>query len=320
MDTLPPQMLRRWLIHLLAWIAGITLLLSPLAPQAGEKWPAKEIHLVVPWPAGGPSDVMARILAKELSAGMGQPVVVENRAGATGTIGARHVARSKADGYTLLFGNTVALVGAVVSSPEPVQFDPVRDFAPIALLAETVYILTAHPSAGVRNYPEFIARARDPAKPPVAVGSTGNGATSDILYDWLTHHQQANLTKIAFKGTAPLVADLIAGHLPVGSAGLSLAQPYYKEGKLHPLVIGEAQAVALANGLPPGPTPEERLARTAQVAASGHFRTSMLQDRAAGKSLELEPIIGAVLELARRRALSTPTLKRLYAEARQLTT
>lgn len=82
----------------------------------------------------------------------------------------------------------------------------------------------------------------------------------------------------------------------------------------------EAQAVALANGLPPSPTPEERLARTAQVAASGHFRTSMLQDRAAGKSLELEPIVGAVLELARRRALSTPTLERLYAEARQLTT
>lgn len=237
MDTLPPQTLRRWLIHLLAWIAGITLLLSPLAPQAGEKWPEKEIHLVVPWPAGGPSDVMARILAKELSASLGQPVIVENRAGATGTIGARHVARSKADGYTLLFGNTVALVGAVVSSPEPVQFDPVKDFTPIALIAETAYILSAHPSAGIRNYPEFIARARDPAKPPVAVGSTGNGATSDILYDWLIHHQQANLTKIAFKGTAPLVADLIAGHLPVGSAGLSLAQPYYKEGKLHPLVI-----------------------------------------------------------------------------------
>ena len=108
---------------------------------------------------------------------------------------------------------------------------------------------------------------------------------------------------------------------PAGRFGRPIAGPTLLQGR-QAASAGhrEAQAVALANGLPPGPTPEERLARTAQVAASGRFRTSMLQDRAAGKSLELEPIVGAVLELARRRALSTPTLERLYAEARQLTT
>ena len=228
---------RHWLLRLSALTATFALSLLPLTGQTEEKWPTKEVHIVVPWPAGGPSDVFARILSKELAGSIGQPVIIENRAGATGTIGARHVARSKADGHTLLFGNTVALVGAVVSSPEPVQFDPVRDFAPVALVAETSYILTAHPSAGIRNFQEFIARAKDPAQPPIAVGSTGNGATSDILYDWLIHHQKAKLTKVAFKGTAPLVSDLIAGHLPVGSAGLSLVTSHYKEGKLYPLVI-----------------------------------------------------------------------------------
>lgn len=212
-------------------------LLGTPAAQAEEPWPSKEIHLVVPWAAGGPSDAFARILSRELEATLGKPVLVENKPGATGVIGVRHVARSKADGHTLLFGNTVSLVGSVVSSNEPVQFDPVKDFTPVALVAETAYILSAHPSTGLKRYQDFLARIKDRNQPPLAVGSTGNGATSDILYDWLIHKHQANLTKVAFKGTGPLVADLIAGHLPVGTAGLSLAAAQYKEGKLVPLVV-----------------------------------------------------------------------------------
>jgi tripartite-type tricarboxylate transporter receptor subunit TctC len=214
------------------WLHGIAF------AQAEETaWPTRQITLVVPWSPGGTSDAFARIVSQELSATLGQPVIVENRPGATGVIGVRHVARSKPDGYTFLFGNTVSMIGSLVSSSTPVQFDPLRDFVPVALLVETYYILTAHPSAGVRNFREFLAWAQSPDKPPLAVGSTGNGATSDILYDYLIHKQKANLTKVAFKGTGPLVTDLIAGHLPIGSAALSLVASHCKDGKLFPLVI-----------------------------------------------------------------------------------
>ncbi|MDR2625284.1 MAG: tripartite tricarboxylate transporter substrate binding protein [Zoogloeaceae bacterium] len=213
------------------------LYLGGIACAAEEAWPTRQITLVVPWSPGGSSDAFARIVAQELSVTLGQPVIVENRPGATGTIGVRHVARSKPDGYTFLFGNTVSMIGSVVSASTPVQFDPLQDFVPVALVVETYYILTAHPSAGVKNFREFLAWAQDPAKPPLAVGSTGNGATSDILYDYLIHKRKANLTKVAFKGTGPLVTDLIAGHLPVGSAALSLVASHYRDGKLFPLVI-----------------------------------------------------------------------------------
>jgi tripartite-type tricarboxylate transporter receptor subunit TctC len=207
-----------------------------LARAAGE-YPARSIHLVVPWSAGGPSDTYARAIAHELGGILGQPVIVENKPGATGTIGVQHVARAKPDGYTLLFGNTVSMIGTVVSFPEPPRFDPIADFAPVALVAETSYILSAHASTGIRTYKEFLARALDKSQPPIAVGSTGNGATSDVFYDWLIHTKKANLTKVAFKGTGPLTADLIAGHLPVGSPGLSLVASHYETGKVYPLAI-----------------------------------------------------------------------------------
>jgi tripartite-type tricarboxylate transporter receptor subunit TctC len=212
--------------------------LTGFAPaQAAGEYPERSIHLVVPWSAGGPSDTYARAIAHDLGGILGQPVVVENKPGATGAIGVTHVARAKADGYTLLFGNTVSMIGSVVSSPEAPRFDPIADFAPIALVAETSYILSAHASAGIRTYQEFLARALDKKQPPIAVGSTGNGATSDMFYDWLLHTKKANLTKVAFKGTSALVSDLIAGHLPVGSAGLSLVASHYQSGKVYPLAV-----------------------------------------------------------------------------------
>ncbi|MDR2366069.1 MAG: tripartite tricarboxylate transporter substrate binding protein [Zoogloeaceae bacterium] len=219
-------------------IAVVTFWSGASSARAEEAaWPTRQITLVVPWSPGGSSDAFARIIAQELTITLGQPVIVENKPGATGAIGVRHVARSKPDGYTFLFGNTVSMIGSVVSAAAPAQFDPIRDFAPVVLVAETYYILTAHPSAGIRDFREFLAWAQDPAKPPLAVGSTGNGATSDILYDYLIHKRKANLTKIAFKGTGPLVSDLIAGHLPIGSAALSLVASHYKDKKLFPLVI-----------------------------------------------------------------------------------
>ena len=219
---------------------------GPASAQTG--WPAKEIHLVVPWPAGGESDVYARALAQDLSVRLKQPVIVENRAGATGAIGIRHVARSKPDGYTFLFGNTTSVVGNVVSSLEPVQFDPVADFTPIAAIVESAYVFWAHPALGVKNFDEFLVRARDRSKPQLAFGVTGAGALSELSVEQLARHYKLDLLKVQYKGSAPQLSDLIAGHTQIGTADPSVALGHYREGRLVPLlVIGNERLPELPN-------------------------------------------------------------------------
>lgn len=222
---------------MLTGIAAVAVLGGvSLARAEDTAWPTRQITFVVPWPAGGETDIYARALAHEVSAQLGQPVIVENRPGATGAIGIRHVVRGKADGYTFLFANTTALVGNVVSSPEPVNFDPVKDVTPVGLVVETVYVLWAHPSIGVRTFDELLARAKDADKPQLAFGITGNGAVSELSVEQLARHYQLDLIKVPYKGSAPQVADLIAGHTQIGTANLGVALGAYKEGRLVPLL------------------------------------------------------------------------------------
>jgi len=244
---------RTWLRHaslLLAGLlplAGLALLAIP-AMAAEEPWPTKEIHIVVPWPAGGETDTFARGLAQDLGQRLKQPVIIDNRPGATGAIGIRHVARSKPDGYTLLFANTTALVGNVVSSVEPVQFDPVTDFTPVAITVESTFVLWAHPSLGVKTFEELLSRARDKSKPQLAFGITGTGALSELSVEQLARHYKVDLLKVPYKGSAPQVADLLAGHTQIGTANLALSLGHYKEGRLVPLlVIGNERLPELPN-------------------------------------------------------------------------
>ncbi|MDR0674617.1 MAG: tripartite tricarboxylate transporter substrate binding protein [Zoogloeaceae bacterium] len=228
---------RRGFVRRVVSILVSTILGGVSLAQAEEAaWPTRQITFVVPWPAGGETDIYARALAHEVSGQLGQPVIVENRPGATGAIGIRHVLHGKADGDTFLFANTTALVGNVVSSPEPVNFDPVKDVTPVGLVVETVYVLWAHPSIGVRNFDELLARARDTKKPQLAFGVTGNGAVSELSVEQLARHYQLDLIKVPYKGSAPQVADLIAGHIQIGTANLGVALGAYKEGRLVPLL------------------------------------------------------------------------------------
>lgn len=216
--------------------------------QAEDAWPTRQITVVVPWPAGGETDIYARALTHELADILGQPVIVENKPGATGSIGIRHVIRGKADGYTFLFANTTALVGNVVSSPEPVGFDPLKDVTPVGLTVETVYVLWAHPSLGVSNFEALLARARDSAKPQLAFGVTGNGAVSELSVEQLARRYKLDLIKVPYKGSAPQVADLIAGHTQIGTANLGVALGAYREGRLVPLLaIGKERLPELPN-------------------------------------------------------------------------
>lgn len=200
-------------------------------------WPDRPVKLVVPWPAGGPTDTYGRALARELAAQFGQPFVVDNRTGATGTVGIQHVARSAADGYTLLVPNLTAFIGSVVALGEAVQFDPLRDFTPIGIFVESSSILWANPALGVDSFAALLIRARDSQQPRLAFGTTGSGSVSEQSVEQLARHFRLDLTKVPYRGTAPQVTDLVAGHVQIGSADFPTAGPHFRDGKLRPLLV-----------------------------------------------------------------------------------
>jgi tripartite-type tricarboxylate transporter receptor subunit TctC len=239
----------QWLARAATAVTALTVSsLAILGTQAHAQadWPKQEIHIVVPWPAGGESDTYIRALGQSLSDQLKQPVIVDNKPGATGAIGVTHVARSKPDGYTYLFGNSTALVGNVVSSTVPLQFDPQKDFAPVAITVESTYVLWANPATGIKSFDDFLKRAREKDKEPLAFGITGPGSLSELSVEQLAHEYKLDLVKVPYKGSAPQVADLIAGHTQVGTASLSLALGAYKSGQLVPLlVIGNERLPAL---------------------------------------------------------------------------
>jgi len=214
---------------------------APALAQGGA-WPDRPVRMIVPWPAGGPTDTYGRALARELSAQFGQPFVVDNRTGATGTIGITHAARSTPDGTTLLVPNLTAFIGSVVALGDAVQFDPLRDFIPIGIFVESSSILWAHPGLGVASFDALLARARDSAKPRLAFGTTGSGSVSEQSVEQLARHYQLDLVKVPYRGTAPQVTDLIAGHVQIGAADFPTAGPHFRDGRLRPLlVIGRAR-------------------------------------------------------------------------------
>ncbi len=232
--------------------AATLALAGPVRAEAA--WPARPVRIVVPWPAGGPTDTYARAVARELVPLLGQPVVVENRTGATGTVGIQHVARGAADGYTLLVANTTAFIGSVVALPETAGFDPLADFVPIGIFTESSTVLWATASLPVRDFDGLLARARDTRLPRIAFGTTGSGSVSEQAVEQIARHFRLEMINVPYRGTAPQVTDLVAGHVQIGSADLGTALPHYRDGRLKPLVVIGRQRMA---ELPEVPTTAE---------------------------------------------------------------
>ena len=233
-------------------LAGVASLARGAAAQPA--WPDRPVRIVVPWPAGGPTDTFARGLARELAPLLGQPVVIDNRAGASGTVGIQHVARGPADGHTLLVANTTAYIGSVVALGEAARFDPLRDFVPVGLFVESYSVLWAHPGLGLRDFEALLSRARDLARPRLAFGTTGSGSVSEQSVEQLARHYRLDLTKVPYRGTAPQVTDLVAGHVQIGTADFATAAPFFREGKLQPLLVIGSQRLP---ELPDTPTSAE---------------------------------------------------------------
>lgn len=216
------------------------------ADAATDAWPSRPIRYVIPWPAGGSADLYGRVLARALGKVTGQPVVIENKPGATGSIGAEAVARGAADGYTLLQANNVVIVGNTVQNKH-LELKPLRDLTPVAVTLESQGVIFVTGGLGIRSFQALQARARASGE-PLAFGSSGPGSISHLSVEQISKQFGLNLLHVPYKGTGPLYSDLLAGHVQVGMVDYALAEPQIKNGRLQPvLVIGSQRLAALPN-------------------------------------------------------------------------
>lgn len=232
-------------------IAATALPLMPLA-QA-DAFPDKPIMLVIPFPPGGPTDAMARTLASEMQNRLGQPIVVENRAGAGGNIGAEYVARAAPDGQTLLFGTSGPLA-INASLYRKINYDPVKSFAPVIQVGHLPNILVVNPSVPAKNVKELIAYGKaNPSK--LSYASSGNGASSHLAGVLFDVTAGIDLQHIPYKGTGPALIDLLGGQVSMSFTDVLTALPYVKTGKLRALGVTTAER---SQALPDVPTVAEQ--------------------------------------------------------------
>jgi len=221
-----------------------------------QPYPQKPIRIIVPFPAGGIADTFARSIGQKLNDAWSQPVVVENRAGAGGNIGAEAVAKAPPDGYTLVMGN-IGTHALNVSLFQQLPFDPVRDFAPIALVLEADGLLVVPPSLPVSSVQDLIQLAR--SKPgSLAYGSAGMGTTSHLAGELFKSMAKVDITHVPYKGNVPALTDLLGGQIQMMFATMPTALPHVKAGKLKALASIRS---ARTKALPDVPTVSEAALR-----------------------------------------------------------
>jgi tripartite-type tricarboxylate transporter receptor subunit TctC len=214
-----------------------------IPPAIAQPYPAKPIKIIVPFPAGGIADLYARLIGTRVAEAWGQPVVVENRTGAGGNIGADAVAKSPPDGYTLAMGS-LGTHAVNVSLFAKMPYDPVRDFAPIAHVLEAEGLLVVHPSVTAQNVPELIGLLR--AKPGVMTyASAGMGTASHLAGELFKVLAKVEMVHVPYKGNVPAITDLLAGQTALLFATMPTVLPHAKAGKLRALAtIGAARSAA----------------------------------------------------------------------------
>ena len=240
--------MKSWSGITLRLFAALILVLAS-AGAFSQAYPAKPIRLVVPYPAGGPLDIMARAIGQKLTEAWKQPVVVDNRAGAGGNIGADFVAKSAPDGYTLLMG-AVATHAINLSLYSKIPYYSVRDFAPVALVAQVPNILVLNPAVPAKTVRELIALAR--SKPGyLNFGSGSTGSTGHLAGELFNTMAGVKMVHIPYKGAAPATADLLGGQVHLMFDNLASALPNVKAGKLRALAV---TTLARSEAIPELPT------------------------------------------------------------------
>lgn len=204
-------------------------------PSAAGQDPSRPIRLIVPFPPGGTTDFMARLLAEKMFLTAGRRLIVENKDGAGGMIGSEYVARAPADGYTLLLPSSAQLSLAPGLYPK-VPYDPVRDFSPITLIGATPNVLLAHPSLPVKTLPDVIALAR--AKPHMlSCASPGQGSTAGLAMELLKQQTRIELVQVPYRGAGPAIVDALSGQVPLIAVAITSIVAHVKSGKLRPIAI-----------------------------------------------------------------------------------
>jgi tripartite-type tricarboxylate transporter receptor subunit TctC len=234
---------------MLAKIRHWTVLLSLAALAAAapaQDFPNRPVKLLVPQAPGGASDALARVIAQKLSDKWGQPVVVENRAGAGGNLGMEAVATAPADGYTLLMGyvGTQAINGALYKK---LPFDPEKDFAPIATMATLPFVVVAKADAPFKTIPELVAAAK---KGPLTYGSAGNGSVNHLLGEMFNASAGVKLQHVPYRGAAPAMQDLMGGQINLVFTSLPSVAGFIKQGTLHPIAVTSAKRAAAFPNIP----------------------------------------------------------------------
>jgi tripartite-type tricarboxylate transporter receptor subunit TctC len=233
-------------------LAACAALISFGGVATAQDYPSRPVKIVVPYPAGGSNDIIARILAQKLSERVGQQFIVENRGGAGGNIGAEAVASSEPDGYTLL----LAAPGPLTSNAalyKNLPFDPAKAFAPVALVAQVPIVLMVHPSVEAKNVKDLIALAK--AKPgTINFGSSGIGTTNHLAGELLKSMAGVNIVHVPYKGAAPAMNDLVAGHIPVMFDNMPAVLPQVAGKRVNAIAVAGATR---ASAMPDVPTVAE---------------------------------------------------------------
>jgi tripartite-type tricarboxylate transporter receptor subunit TctC len=222
------------------------LMVATCLGAAAQDYPARAVKIVVPQTPGGASDALARIIGQKLSERWGQPVVVENRAGAGGNVGTEVVATSAPDGYTLLMSyvGTQAINGALYKK---LPFDPDKDFAPVATLATLPFVVVGRPDAPFRTVPELVAAAK---KARLTYGSAGNGSVNHLLGEMFNAAAGVKLTHIPYRGAAPAMTDLLGGQIDLVFTSLPSVAGSIRSGKLLPIALTSAKRASSFDTIP----------------------------------------------------------------------
>ncbi len=280
-------------------IAATLMLVVATGAAFAQAYPAKPIRIIVPFAAGGTSDILARAIGPKLTAAWGQPVVIENKAGANGNVGAEFVVRSAPDGYTMLLSD----VGALAISPSvypSMPFDPIKDFAPVIMISYSPHVLAVHPSVPANSIKELIAFAKaNPGK--LNFANSGTGGAPHLAGVDFAQRADIKWTYIQYKGGSAATTDVVAGVSNVLFNGMLATYPSVKGGRLRGLAVTSAERAASAPDLP-------------TVAESGMpgFVTGSYQGLLAAAGTPREVIAKLNAELSR--ALSTPEIKDMLAK------
>ena len=279
-------------MHRRTFIAAAAMSLMAASPLVmAQAYPSKPVRLVVPFAPGGTTDIVARIISEKMGAALGQTVVVENKAGAGGVIGAVEVVKAAPDGYTLSMA-TVSTTAANPAINPKIPYDPVADFVPIMNIAATPNLIAVHPSFPAKDYKSFMQQLKsNPGK--YSYASSGTGGIGHLQTELFKSLSGTFITHIPYRGAGPALNDTVAGQVPIIFDNLPSALPFVKEGRLVPIVVAAPQRLAVLPDVPTfkemGLEPVNRMAYYGLLAPKGTPKEIIDKLHAAAKTALQDP-------------------------------